>query len=360
MGKIFNKSKVEFDVYNDVLSSAKSISEEHLFIAINLIHDFRVSEERELRFRTFCNSDNIKDCLDEYYDNCIKNILPPEVPDFCRTDYKIADGTIATGYCCSGFDRNIKLATVMNLNVLFQPFKEALNQYSTFGKVPSWLKLKDALQTDSDKKSDTITALMNFEEFDKWLTRQFQPFELSKAKYLIELFFIILNELKALNKPYKPVFWVTDWEKLIDYINSAPTNIERWNQSVGVPNKYEGWQIVIQYPANAVECLYRPTQLDGGFFPEHFPPPPNSEHFYGGFTMDLAGEDKIFLPEYIHQQINEFKLDYWKNSGYLIGRVDNKNYELTILREKHYRKLVSHYTDVNMWMKSPIDYDIIS
>ncbi len=354
MGKIFNEVRAEFDVYNAILSSALITDTDHRSVAVNLVHDFRVSDSRERMFRNFCHSGNLKDCLDDYYDSCIKNVMHPDVPDFCRDDYRIVDCSTTSGFCLPGFSRSMKLATVMNLNVLFNPFKEAVNQYSTVGKVPSWLELKTVLETAEDRANNMITALTNFEAFDTWLTSQFHPFDLTRAKRLIGIFFKVLNELLDANKPYKPVFWVTDWDKLKPYIEPNLLNVARWNQSVGVPNKRDAWQIIIQYPTAAVDCLYRPTQLDGGFFPEHFPPPPSCEQFYGGLTMDLIAEDKEFLPEYIHQQMREFKIDYWENSGCLIGRVSEQPYNLQSLRSKHYAKLSNRYIDVPLWMVSPI------
>jgi hypothetical protein len=293
MPRIFNRDLPEYDIYDTALQDAEICADDDLrAIAINLRCDPRVTEERELKFRKIFNGD-IEASLNEYFEKRIHGI---DLPDFCQNWCKnlIADCSSDSGYCCEGFNKDIDLATVVNLNAFQKPIKEADDNYNLVDIVPRWLEMRDL---------DITEALENPRTFSDWLDIQLtgEDKDSPKAEKIITTFFEIINyELNVNKKHFKPMIWVTDWGLFKQYTENfkpdGSLNVDRWNQVVGVNRTYPSWQIVIKYHSSNVDVLYRPCQLDGDFYPQHFPPPPNAEFSIGGHTVDLASRETPLLP----------------------------------------------------------------
>ncbi len=151
--------------------------------------------------------------------------------------------------------------------------------------------------------------------------------------------------------------WAAEWTSIQPYLN--PANPGRWLQSVGVPKERSIWLALVRYTLAPNVKLYRPTQLDAGWYAHHFPSPPQSAPEKGGFTMDLRdGEPETtedLVTEYIHRQI-DFTLDHWKASGSLVGFVPAPDQAKALhrLRERHWVKLSQRFQGVTAWMESPL------
>lgn len=349
MPKIFNRNKAEYAVYETFLLEAKNSSDKQLrAIAINLECDHRVSVERELEFRDYFEffDGNIEKSLQHY---CDEKVVNADSPLFCLPCISKNDTGISV--CCEGFDNDLQLATVL-----------------TFHKLRLRIKDLDYLSIQSDLwDTGLVEARNDSVEFSDWLDKHLldtndnlkDPNSDEVKSFIKNIFEIsncgLMDEGGNYNEHtrIKP-FWVTDWNKFKVYTD---LDVDRWNQVVGIFRPYETWQIVITYPASIVDALYRPTQLDGGFYPQHFPPPPDITSATGGFTMDWGTTDEKLLPEFIHKQI-KLEYEYWENAGHLIGKTSQMLCDLNFSREKHFEKLKqSGEFDLEKlleWMPAPI------
>jgi hypothetical protein len=69
--------------------------------------------------------------------------------------------------------------------------------------------------------------------------------------------------------------------------------------------------------------LFRPTQLNAGWYAHHFPSPPQATVEMGGHTMFLGHDDgRVTSPpavsEFLHQQV-DFRIGNWTAGGSLLG-----------------------------------------
>jgi hypothetical protein len=335
LGKIFNRTHKVYDIYEAELRSWESSSlSSKKAMAKNLRHDHRVTRKRERKFRKYFikHSHDLSVALKKYHQYEVQG---KTVPGFCQRscDNFIADYRSASCTTCDGFKADIKLATIINLNGLEFPITDTK---------------KDSL------KSWSVYETSGYKDnFSKWLDENLSGKSDKERLEFLDAIFDVLNFRLKKGKFYHPT-WVTEWDEFESYAKKTDGSfdIDNWNQIVGVPRMNPSWQIVIQYPANIINgCLYRPTQLDGGDYPHHFPSPPQAEMAEGGYTMDLGITVSRPLNEFIHTQIR-LTTDYWENSGYLIGKTNPQAYDLAALRENHHNKLKIRYNskDIDDWM----------
>lgn len=347
MSKVFDKSDPTLlSIYEETLVTWElSGDEEKVSMALNLRHDHRVSEMREQRFRAyFLRKYDLREALDDYVWESVK---APASPHFCEPwcDNLVAD--CISGEGCENFDSDIDLATVISLNGLSRPIKDTYP--NLVNEMPEWRELIDVETQASDEQSNS-TPWRN--KFDGWLEDNLKDKStLEVESFLGKIFKVLNHRLTVEKKHYNPV-WVTTWDIFERHANSGA---DRWNQVVGVPREAPTWQIVLRYPAGKVPCLYRPSQLDGGYYPQHFPSPPVLAKAEGGLTVDLGASVSMPLNEYIHRQI-ELDIGHWIAGGRLIGKTSFTAYELPSVRTHHYQKLISNYDEVVIrdWMQRPI------
>lgn len=354
MSRIFDKDRPEYKVYEPALRYAETHGSDDLrAIAINLRCDHRVMERREEQFRTLFDGD-LETSIKRYFEQRI-NILDP--PDYCQSwcNNLVANCVTPGGSCCEGFDVTITLSTVVNLNSFQKILHTADQDFEILSYVPGWQDLRDLFITD---------ALTNPSEFSEWLDDQFlgEPANSPKIEGIIKEFFNAINfELVERRDFYKPAIWVTDWNLFKEYTHErrldGRVNVDRWNQVLGVNRPFRVWQIVIKYPVADLNCLYRPTQLDAEYYPQHFPPPRNAEFCLGGHAIDLHPAGIPLLPEYIHRQIF-LKPEYWTDDK-LIGKTEITYYELATPRQRHYENLEREYDPLDLglvrsWMDRAI------
>jgi hypothetical protein len=367
MGNIFTRPLDETDKLEKSLEESlafweKSIDEYKRALAINLRCDYRISERRANNFKIVFGKwlSNLDDALLNYQKIYVNGEKNPNNPDFCHAENLIFD--CSTGHCCIGFDPKEELVTVMCLNALRTILKDADNKLPK-RILPNWDELKnlgisEALPVDSS--------------FNQWLDNQFtessgktKSGNSIEVKKIIAAFFELL-EYDLTKRPdyYKFPVWVTKWSlyQKVAFISRSGgvLDIDRLNQVVGVNRKWDSWQIVVKYPTNAVKSLYRPSQLDGGYYPHHFPPPPlqpDSAFCFadGGHTVDLASLNLDLLPEFIHQPI-PLKLEYYQG---IIGKTTLKDYKVSKPRETHYQNLSNIYyphkpDEIKKWMAKAI------
>lgn len=340
MPKMFDRDHDDHGIYENALAewenSTTSLQIEEKSMARNLRCDHRVSENREKVFREYFEDYeyDLEVALKAY---ATERVRDAEQPDFCDLP---VNG-------CEGFNQKSTLGAV----VTFHKFLTKIQNIDSMEiRSPIWgTELEDARR--------------NGGSFHRWLDKYLKGKDPKSQDVLdfMEAFFDLVNydlvdPLHAYRESIriKP-FWVTDWTLYEKYLTIS--DVSRWNQVVGVWRDQPTWQFVVAYPAEAVDYLYRPTQLDGSFYPYHFPPPRDYLKGKGGFTMDLDSFDEVLLPELIHKQI-KLKKEYWINGGRLVGEAAATGCDVSFCREFHYKKFKDHQElfnprDLYDWMQSP-------
>ena len=127
-------------------------------------------------------------------------------------------------------------------------------------------------------------------------------------------------------------------------------NPEYWSRLLGVDhNRFsEQWIAVLVYPDDKAHTYARPTQLDAGSYPRHFPTP--KDHSNGGHPMPLSTPTppKELLSELIHTQIDHEKDDFTKGKSRLRmtkDGIDPEYRQLGSQRKTQRRRLQEEYPD---------------
>jgi hypothetical protein len=154
-----------------------------------------------------------------------------------------------------------------------------------------------------------------------------------------------LNEYRRV-EPFQPV-WATQWTEFSEREWDQPA---RWPQMLGVraPTDRHSWLLLLRYPVREAGQIVCPTQLDGGWHPEHFPTPPSAPC---GHPMDLDStkRDRRHLPEFIHQQ-----MDHTIDHLVACARLEAAPaIPLPPPQRRHYRILARDYHDVPAWATLP-------
>lgn len=341
---IFGRNEKELSIYETALNEWQNNGElGQKELAINLIYDSRVNEAREKMFRTYFSAPydgrKLKEALIDYHQDRVQNT--DDEPDFCLPECNNTIVDVARGVRCKLFKKGTYLVNLLNLNSL----NTVLDNVSK--KDPYW---KNFLPENRSPA-----------EFSKWLNANLWGKD-PKSNEVKKFISTILNMLNSniRDAPHNPV-WVTTWESFQNY--ALLSQVDRWSQLVGVPRQKGCWQIVLKYPAEKVNCIHRPTQLDGGYYMYHFPLPvevlnKSGSISHSGHTMDLQiNSFEPLLPEYIHTQI-EIEIDYWTDAGSLIKQTEVGQDYLVLLntfRQQHYKKLQDSYGEkfIESWMPNP-------
>ena len=249
-----------------------SISSADQAIGWNLKFDDRVSEERAAHFYQFMDRpatvDGLKNCLQQY----VKFI---------------EDNNPLDSYLNSHNQINI------------------VNQVRRFTAAHVYNVSAAAYRVNTQTSKDFSGVESMIEQFLRAPARN----ENSIASYLNELF---LEDYKL--RKNRPV-WITQWSNLKKHF--IPLDPDALNSAVGLSRAQRSLQLVLCYPAQDLQ-LVRPTQLDIGFFQNHFPSPAVLPANLGGFTMslrNLKGKGLPLLPEFLHPPRN-FTIEDWSKSEF--------------------------------------------
>ncbi len=127
---------------------------------------------------------------------------------------------------------------------------------------------------------------------DTWLKEQMERSASEQDEFLERVFRAVAKYHEEW-EPYKPV-WVAEWSRLRQVLEQHPRSPDEWLRFVGceADHKYPQAIVVLKYGArDGMPPLYRPTQLDSGRNPLHFPLPGQTEAGYGGFILNLVEAD---------------------------------------------------------------------
>jgi hypothetical protein len=152
--------------------------------------------------------------------------------------------------------------------------------------------------------------------------------------------------------------WVAEWSSLEPYLD--PDRPEEWLRAVGVPREHQIWLAVFKYRASRTQ-LFRPTQLDAGWYAHHFPSPPQHPPPGGGLSMYLssstapAAAGPGLVEEYLHQEI-DYRIQDWVAGGQRLRLAGPTGGDLADQRTTHWRLLQDRFGEASIraWMNKPI------
>lgn len=308
----------------------------------NLFHDQRISDSRFTKFSSELDSTGhsisdaatMQDGLTTYYRRCVHFTKTPDflVPKLNLANFHGHPGPLPLLHGTK------LLASVFNLALPDDIYREAKAQgileFQSFGR----------------KKFPYATPPTAAQWLDDKLTPLHNPSgafsdraALSKHPFLVALLWF-LNQ-RRLKAPFQPT-WATLWDR---FDAREWDNPLRWQSLLGVrPSDTDTWLLLLRYPVREAGTLLRPTQLDAGWYPEHFPASPNA---HTGHPMELDASRRICppMPEFIHQQI-----DHLPEHMIAIARVPGTTHTPAApAQRRHYRVLERTYPDTAAWTRHP-------
>ena len=244
------------------------------------------------------------------------------------------------------------LVRVLNLSKLGKPFAAAkfkgVDGFDDY-LLPSPAAAPPGTRPSGGTDSHTLVAWLDHKlaRFKNDPSAGFNAALLARDAFLGALFTFMNTHRRS--DPYQPV-WATGWTEFSSGDWQQP---ERWPQMLGMRANNDrpvspSWLLLLRYPAREAGQIVRPTQLDAGWHPAHFPIPPSAPT---GHAMDLdhTQRDHHPLPEYIHQQ-----MDHTPAHLVACARVEAAPpMPLPTPQLRHYRLLENLYPDVPAWTQRP-------
>jgi hypothetical protein len=304
---------------------------EYRAMARNLLAEHRVPADRFAGFLkdagSLANLDRVRDALNWYQVNEVRpNIKGGAQPAYERPEN--AENAVA-------LTAKTRLATVLDLTRL--------------GRV--WAEASTGFHMDAFRFIQPTAP--SPDEVNEFLAPRLGTTANAEA-FLPHLFEALKQYRNKTAKRIDPT-WAAEWESLKPFLD--PNHPQRWLQAVGVPKDIAVWLAVVCYPATRVERIFRPTQLDAGWYAHHFPSPPQAATAAGGHTMFLHSAAGVvathdgLVSEYIHVQA-DFTLEDWRVAGRLVGFAPLSAGVLDDQRLAHWQLLQRKYdeTQVRLWM----------
>lgn len=151
--------------------------------------------------------------------------------------------------------------------------------------------------------------------------------------------------------------WVGLWDEFQPWLNSGP---EAWMSVFGVPLPDSPVLcLVMRYTVGHIRPLVRPTIIDAGWHPEHFPNPApecilvdtTSGLRLRGHPMSLLNASTPLRQEFVHR-------DRRRSAGWVVAwgwlPAGRRARDIVGTRTAHHQLLQSHYSGVKNWMAEPV------
>jgi hypothetical protein len=176
-----------------------------------------------------------------------------------------------------------------------------------------------------------------------------------RAERFVDAFLAMVVAYQRIS-PWNPT-WAAVWQQYEPTkVTGSPNN---WLEVVGKQAPQEPhWLLLLRYPSTGVKTLYRPTQLEAGDFPLHFPSPPCAPLEVGGIAMQVGPDASSIwriLSEFIHTEV-PFERDHWEATGIMLAQTTVSSYDsLSTYRRRHLQVLRDGYGDKNIddWVETP-------
>jgi len=295
------------------------------------MYDFRVTPEREEVFDRFCSSplagSGLREAVSDYFYARIRNLSLPDYIDESLNSVNIVSGISSVK---QRIRKDIYLVRVVDLNGLAPLFEWAKSSgMPVFRLAPH-------------PKDDRSVEL--------WLNNKLEGRSKLQVRDFIEAVLYAMNSLRRV-EPFQPT-WATTWDAFEPNLAGGP---ERWLDAVGVAKPVSPrWVLLLKYTIREAGTVARPTQLDAGSYPYHFPSPPQVVSEGGGHPMDLqvSPAAATLLPEFVHEQIDH-SVEHWDKAGQVCKPTTRAmKGELDLQRSVHHRLLVRKYgrNEILAWM----------
>ena len=267
-------------------------------MARNLLAEHRISQDRFNSFLKFAGElksiDAVHDALDQYQKHVrplrTTKLLPAyQLPENATNVIELPDDT--------------EIATVLDLTRLGRVFAEAKSAF----KYPEF----------SDYRT---TNPRDYAQINEFLGRHFN--DPARRVTLMHAILRARKQYRATTEKWIHPTWVAEWQSLVPYLRgSGPLG---WLQAVGVPIEEARWVAALRYRVSTSKRtirLFRPTQLDIGWYAHHFPSPPTTVLDQGGHAMYLLSGTSsgaiapavpgAFVREYLHEAI-DYEPEDWE------------------------------------------------
>lgn len=363
MPPVFGRSLPDPHPYDAALVSLLFATMEERAIALNLMHDHRVSPARERAFDAFvkqpCAAVHLRRALDDYFHAKVRHRKLPHYVYHAVNANNLLNGLVATRPMISPalpadsqpatilkglmatrpmIRGDIQLVRVLDLNGLNRVFQWAQRERRF---APRWGRTFDRFPRNiSDGR-----AVMD------WLDEKMQP---RTVESFVATVLDVLRIHRAEKKAYQPT-WATTWAAFKEHVAAGP---DRWCQVLGIDKPRACWVILLRYTVREAGTIARPTQLDCGWHQFHFPSPPGAALSAGGHPMDISTVPPAnrLRPEFIHKQPAHL-LEHWTSlapNNY--GRTSAPTApSLSAQRQTHHQLLAQIYgPGVYQWMPNPI------
>ena len=336
MPPVFARSVPNPHPYEQALATwLLSTDASHRAMARNIMHDPRVSSEREKSFDQFVDRpvtcESLQRALVEYHK---ARVQTRQVPEYMYIFSRFNSGNLLCG-TWSGphrIKRDQYLVRVLDLNGL--------------GGVLQWAK------TAAMPEFAMCPGRGDDKPMADWLDLELLGKPESAQRAFVTAILVAMSRFRLV-KRYEPA-WATAWDRFERFAAEKP---ERWAQVAGVPKTaYPRWLVLLSYNIREAGTVVAPTQLDTGWNAYHFPSPlpassghPTPPPATGGHPMDLRDSPRAteLLPEFVHCQIA-----HAPNHIQRIGRTDAAvSGPFAAQRRNHHDLLVLKYgPDVRAWM----------
>lgn len=316
MGKVFDRDVSPGHPLEAPLLKLDGVRTSERFIAHNWRHDWRVCEFREQRLlEHFAESPGhaeLRPSYERYYDNCLCRGSPPDYLHQCN----------APNLYVPISPRNW-LGRLVCLNTFSAAAREALPEVAAMAPRDwaTWLDAAVATRRELGPVAlrQFVDALL--QAWNKWPGRNLRPTFAS--------------------------FWA-DVEPLLD----GPAWPDRLRDALGMGHiEAENWVIVLRYQVREVPGCVRPTSLEAGWTPWHFPSP-RGEIAGRAMDLELLGAG-LCCREVVHRPV-PLQIQHWAGC---LGRTSTSptGIHLDELRRRHHQRLRERLGDELLhWMPSPV------
>ena len=254
---------------------AKGLPPEIRAVARNLLSDHRIPRERASTISDL-EDENLEELLRDYQDKYVRPWRNDNLPPVYALP---VNGTNAI------VEQPESLCTVLNLT-RWQRYYEAANK--DFG-----MKEFRSFEFDKAGSPDQLNARLLEKLSD----------EGRRAEFMDAIFKARSRYLREVEERWHPV-WAANWDGVEHFLDIDRPS--RWQQAVGVESKAPSWLAIVKYSLKDRKVLgsgkssgndrgidgreaslFRPTQLEAGWYARHFPSPPQTELDQGGICMFL-------------------------------------------------------------------------
>lgn len=303
----------------------------HRAMARNIMHDHRVSTAREASFDKLlehpCSDRGLQNAIVDYFKAKVRTRTLPDYVYSRLNGQNLLTGTPSGKHV---LHKDLQLVRLLDLNGLGRMFR--------------WAKDEKGV-----RQFERCPGIGDDPAQARWLDEELQGQTEARQRAFVAAVLDVLNEYRR-ERPFQPT-WASTWAAFGSHAMAGP---ERWLQVFGMPRPtYPRWVVLLRYTVREAGTVARPTQLDAGWFPYHFPSPSQAPPAGGGHPMDLRLTPRAttLLPEYVHRQIDHLSSHVegiGRTAGAVTGRLGNQ-------RQAHHELLASRYgPDVRAWMASSI------